>query len=149
MNEEDIFILRKQQLIGKFWCNFSVLESVLRAHIGKRLNESLSGLEAKVGDLVTCNAITNYDSFPKLVSRYRQLCSSTIDFSTIEQTRDAFAHGRLFFENESSEYILIKYSPPRNNQVEVVFRKVIDLNTLESLNKEIDSTITEVIDENN
>ncbi|MEJ6521025.1 hypothetical protein PQI64_14815 [Shewanella bicestrii] len=147
MNTEDLFLLRKQQLIGKFWCNFSVLESTLRAHIGTMLHEKLTGLNAAKGETIPCNAMTNYDSFPKLCNKYSELFNSSINFSNIEKTRDAFAHGRLFFDSESSEYVLIKYSAPKNNNVEVVFREVIDLHKLELLNNEINDKILEVIQE--
>lgn len=146
MKEEDLRIVERQRLVGKFWCNFSVLEIALRAKIAKKTGRPLAGTNAKVGEKVPVNPMVDYSSFPALYNKFNCLYGCTIDFSLIHKFRDAIAHGRLIHDPSSNKYILIKFSKPTNASVTVEFREDEFFDRLYSVNKRLDKVIESVIE---
>lgn len=83
-----------------------------------------------MGDQVAEDAFTNWDTMRELIAKYnsriesvdRSLC---VDDSVVE-LRDALAHGRAAALSPSGPMRLLKFTKPKNGQVEVTFAAQMD-----------------------
>jgi len=120
-------------LLGKLVGNFQSLEFALRAFlinddINKKgpLPKSETDMHNMIiGDVVSENAFTNYDSLSQLINKYNchpkiKTAGLSID-ETLVDIRDAIAHGRVSSEKPLSNLALLKFDRPKNGKVEVVF----------------------------
>jgi hypothetical protein len=118
--------------LGKLIADFQSLEFALRAFLinneiasGVSFPESINLNQLNVGDLVSENAFTNYDSLGQIIEKYNNLPKIISSGLTIDKTlidiRDALAHGRISTDIPSTELKLLKFSRPKGKQVEVTF----------------------------
>jgi hypothetical protein len=86
--------------------------------------------ELKIGDRVSEDAFTNYDTLGKLINKYNKIVlpigpELALNKSVVD-VRDALAHGRLASFNLSRNIHLLKFGVPQNDQVEVVYPAELD-----------------------
>lgn len=118
--------------LGKIEVHFRSLEVVIRTFLliyqkgykeASKFNISLRHL--KTGQEVEDNPFTNYDTLDALIDKYNNIASSSdlfteldIDKKNLIKLRDALAHGRAFYKEESPPYktmLLLKFSDPEKN----------------------------------
>ncbi len=85
--------------------------------------------ELKIGQSVSENHFTNYNSLRTLIVKYNEqvstFASELIVDDDIVNLRDALAHGRVFSFEPSSPSILLKFSKPKNGNTEVEFMAIM------------------------
>lgn len=117
-------------LLGKIVSNLQSLEFSLRAFLtnnevakGKSFNIDLAKL--KVGDQVSVNAFTNYDSLRQCIRKYNGIVARTDPSLCVDETvvdlRDAIAHGRASAPSPTDQLGLLKFDKPNAGSVTVVF----------------------------
>jgi hypothetical protein len=118
--------------LGMVMVNLQSLEFVLRMFL-LEVEGNQSGInyhQLSVGDQIIENAFSNWDTLGELVAKYNDRikpvdCSLCIDDSVIE-LRDALAHGRVSAPETSLPLRLLKFTKPRDGQVEVSFADLMD-----------------------
>lgn len=80
---------------------------------------------ARLGDHVSDNAFTNYDSLRVLITKHNSSLGDehrhlAVDDSIVE-VRDAVAHGRVYRELDGSSLRLLKFTRPEGGKVTVAF----------------------------
>lgn len=117
------------EYLGKLVANMQSLEFVLRACLCK--DEIIKGISKQVpvlfnlvkGEIVSNNALTNFDTLRVLIQKYNKLPISKgmkIDENLID-IRDAIAHGRVFSGSPDGNNRLLIFNKPTKNGVEVAF----------------------------
>jgi hypothetical protein len=118
--------------LGKLVANFQSLEWILRTFLvnkdmalGVSFEESHRIWELTLGEQISENAFTNYDSLKKCIRKYNSsLQAEWAKFQvdeTLADVRDAIAHGRVASLTESSPMQLLKFSRAKDSRVTVKF----------------------------
>lgn len=80
---------------------------------------------AAIGDQVSLDAFTNYDTLSELIDKVNQHPKATATKLLVDRSlvrlRDALAHGRKYARKPELPFKLIKFGKPANNQVQVEF----------------------------
>jgi hypothetical protein len=102
--------------------------------------------ELTVGQWVSENPFTNYDTLNQLIYKVNDILKSRglserIDDSLID-LRDAIAHGRVFAPNPNGPYYILKFSKPNDGQTQVTV--AIDMNS-DWLSRQIRRTSDELM----
>ncbi|MFC2003537.1 hypothetical protein ACFLV4_06325 [Chloroflexota bacterium] len=131
--------------LGKLISNLHSLEVSIRTFLfiknigldsSKEHAQSLRNL--KVGQSVTENHFTDYDTLKTLIKIYNKevskFDSELIVDETIVGLRDALAHGRVFSFEPFSPMILLKFSKPNSGNTIVEFMAIM---TTEWFDKQI------------
>lgn len=146
-----------ETLMGQIVVNLQGLEFLLRQYL--RSKEPISNVSVLIPDaeqwhigtsLPICS-FTDYDTLAMLINKFnRQMESSggmKIDKSLAE-FQDALAHGRVFstkpLSDENYPY-LVKFSPPKDDSVQVVFRAPLSQEWLERQKTKIHEAINNVL----
>ncbi len=128
--------------LGRLIGNLTSLELLLRSVLhelqhpphtplpgGRRL------ISAQRGEHVPLNALTSWDSLGTLITTFNQLHAAPVQIDpTITTLRDALAHGRRVADDESTDFVLLRFGRPNGNDVVVEDR--VDL-TIDWLNEQI------------
>jgi hypothetical protein len=143
MNRDDVHALG----IGKLVSNLVSLETGLRVAIylsetpaAERVPNSfrIAELTLTVGQVLEENALWSWDSLSDLISKYNELNPDAAIDETIQDLRNALAHGRILAANPTSEMRLLRFSKPRNRKVTV---EMVQSITLEWLDVQIKRTM--------
>ncbi|MFC1912597.1 hypothetical protein ACFLX7_00120 [Chloroflexota bacterium] len=122
--------------LGNLVSNIQSLEFALRAFLvneeitsGKITGKDINLKMMNKGAVVSENAFTNYDTLGSLIKKYNEntkviSAGLTID-ETINEIRDAIAHGRVSGQSQTEPLKLIKFDQPRDRQVEVTFSELM------------------------
>lgn len=146
-----------ETLMGQIVVNLQAMEFLLRQYL--RSKEPISSVSVLIPDaeqwhigtsLPICS-FTDYDTLEMLINKYnRQMEASggmKIDKSLAE-FQDALAHGRVFstrpLSDENHPY-LVKFSPPKDGSVHVVFRAPLSPEWLERQKSKILESIENVL----
>jgi hypothetical protein len=124
--------------IGRIKTNLFSLEFKLRSFLvnikGRDLEKNLD--EMQLGEMVSVNAMTNYDTLDILIGKYNNCVREFSEDFLIDKTpvalRDAFAHGRVFSREETGPYFLLKFDKPDGGQVKVDFKALLTDDWLKS-----------------
>lgn len=118
--------------LGRIVSNLQSLEFLLRAVLYKvnppppgHPSLSVQLDELKVGQTVPENPLTDYRSLDGLITGYNEIVerhapSLYVDTAVVG-LRDALAHGRVSKAELDSDMMILKFSPPKNDQVVVVY----------------------------
>jgi hypothetical protein len=73
------------------------------------------------GQLIPKNALTNYDNLGQIIQKFNKHSDIVykIDQQKILRLRDGIAHGRILSDAPDAINKLLKFSKPKNNDVEV------------------------------
>jgi hypothetical protein len=118
--------------LGKLLANFHSLEFILRSFLvnkeiasGSPFKESHRLWELRVGEEVSLNAFTNYDTLLKCIRKYNTIVKNHSEELKVDETlidiRDAIAHGRVSAQTLTSHMHLLKFSQPIGGRVTVEF----------------------------
>jgi molybdopterin converting factor small subunit len=118
--------------LGRLTINLHSLEFVIRTFLSindigyektAKLAQNLRTLT--IGQEVEENQFTNFDTLNELVEKYNNIVSSSSSYTGLKINnvflvglRDALAHGRAFYIEESPPYktmLLLKFSDPQKN----------------------------------
>lgn len=142
--------------LGRMLANLQSLEFALRAYLSYwddpaiRLQPERRLQELSVGEVVHENSITNYETLGRLVDRYNsrlpvtdrdcKVCSGVVTI------RDALAHGRATsLTGNLEDVVLLKFSPPSDGKVKVVFAEKLTRDWLEGWIIQLASEIKKVL----
>lgn len=123
-------------LLGKLVGHFQSLEFILRGFLQKLPSARPIGIpygtdiySFSVGTELPESEITSYDSLSTLIGKFNSEMKkqglSTID-ATIEEVRNALAHGRVSSSTPDDNMRLLKFDKPKNGHVRVVFNQQMD-----------------------
>ncbi|MBN4071972.1 hypothetical protein JYT83_00990 [bacterium AH-315-F18] len=112
---------------GKLSGNIRSLEFALRAYIGNTTrvptDPTIHYENMNVGDVVTLDAFTNYDSLGQLIDKYNDHVATIepkyIISGDVVDIRDALAHGRIAAATPTSDLLLLKFSRPKKGDTTV------------------------------
>lgn len=119
-------------LLGQVIVNLQALEYLLRAFLYANADPSHSPLPPGktpesyvVGEEVPVNALTDYDSLSRLISRYNRAVRAShrhllLDPSVVE-LRDALAHGRVSADHPGDNPVLVKFQKPSGGRTKVAY----------------------------
>jgi len=128
--------------LGRLVGNLTSLEILLRSVLhelrhpphtplpaGRRL------ISAQRGEHVPLNALTSWDSLGMLIAAFNQRHAAPVHVDpTITALRDALAHGRRVANDESTDFVLLRFGRPNGDDVVVEDR--VEL-TIAWLNEQI------------
>lgn len=141
-NLSDSYINDFPCALGRLIGNLTSLELLLRSVLhelqhpphtplpgGRRL------ISAQRGEHVPLNALTSWDSLGTLITTFNQLHAPPVQVDpTITTLRDALAHGRRVADDESTDFVLLRFGRPNGNDVVVEDR--VDL-SIDWMNEQI------------
>lgn len=117
--------------LGKVVENLMSLEMLLRAvlQVLEPGTRAVNLAALKVGDIVSIEPITDYDSLRKLIRRFNASVppDDRIDENQLTDLRDAIAHGRVFAVTHGGPLTLVKFGrPDKSGKVKVDSMVVLD-----------------------
>jgi hypothetical protein len=138
--------------LGRVLTNFLTLEFVLRLFLSElqktdsKLHTPMVNLHSlSIGDWVSENPLTNYDTLGKLIKKVnaeikKRGSSKQVDPSVVK-LRDAIANGRIFSRGPDDPISFMKFSKPFNGEVKVTLAVLI---TPDWLEQQIEHTSSEI-----
>lgn len=114
------------ELLGKLVANMQSLETLLRFSLLVAVtpkNTAPAYHQFLSGEMVDEDAFADYRTLGELIKAYNRSPQSAgleVD-DTLEDIRDAIAHGRTFSTAPSGSMLLLKFDRPKHGKVKVVF----------------------------
>ena len=148
MNKDDY-----ARLLGRLVANLHSLEFALRVfllqyHCTREPSVDIRNLAQ--GEKVGINSFTSYESLRDLIRRFNKVIvaeglETRLD-SSIVNTRDLLAHGRVYHETMDAPARLLKFGPPSANEVLVEQATLLDEAWLTAETKRAGSLVGTVMD---
>jgi len=130
-------------LLGQLVGSIQSLEFSLRIALYFKNNSKLPPdlQRMKVGDIVTENQLTNYDTLGELINKYNHEIADVYSFSRVDEKmvalRDAIAHGRVTSSELTEHSRLIKFNKPEDGKVTVTFSEEMNFEWISKKTKEV------------
>jgi hypothetical protein len=119
--------------VGEIIVNLQTLEFLLRRFLfGMRREHAEKRYEnLVVGDEVSENSFTNYQTLRQLIKDYNTQVPQSrpelkLSISDLTRLRDALAHGRIFSVASDDDYLLLKFSKPVDGKIKVTYCENMD-----------------------
>ncbi len=114
------------ELLGKLVANMQTMETLLRFSLLVAVTPKNTAPEYhkfERGDVVGEDVFTDFRTLGELIGAYnRSPQSAGLELDgTLQDVRDAIAHGRVFSTNESDPQLLLKFDKPKRGKVAVAF----------------------------
>lgn len=143
--------------LGAILGNLQSLEYAIRAFLldcePREVLDGFASEEYVVGNFVSLNPFTNYDTLLQLIRKYNaKVEPSYPDFcidESVSDLRDALAHGRVAALQPSFPFILVKFNNPRHNEtgdkVKVTHNELITREWLSTNTKRVADQVKKII----
>lgn len=114
--------------VGRIVTNLEALEFVIRIFLTKANNQKLEFPTPETTELPE-TFVTSFMSLDELIKEYNATLSSTEQIHCVDaqmiKIRDAFAHGRIYSNNESFPIALYKFSKPKDGKAAVEYAETL------------------------
>lgn len=143
--------------LGKLVNQLQTMELLLRVFLHNNRAKSepradVSAIEsAREGELVPENALTNYDTLPQLISKVNaHLDAKKRDLRidpALVRLRDALAHGRVYANQPSLPFHILKFGRASDGMVPVEINEVVTAEWIVTQRKKVQAAIDDLYSE--